>query len=239
MTIDACLRAAVLMFAAVHFGIVAVYSVRWRRAAIFGTLAVLAFTLGVCTLLDFAGSFGEFLLLVLIAAVNIAVVRYKVMKRFGVRRFRLGRWWRLTPFVVEFAAVAALLALHIHSHFAAECFFDRMEKEIDTFNCSTDTAARLSVPAPKGSRLLLVFPYTPVKEPDLPASVIRRLNDIGSVRDGFGTFVLMDAAGRLSVRENRQIIHHSGDNPDLRWDEASGVIRIGIGKDVRGLYFGF
>ncbi|MBQ6352860.1 MAG: hypothetical protein IJJ28_06315, partial [Lentisphaeria bacterium] len=146
------------MFAAVHFAIIAVYTVKVERAVICCVLAALAFAGAVAAIQPRLVAFKFIALLALIVGVDLAIVRCKVLKHFGARRFLHGRWWRIVPVAVEFAAAAVLLALHLCSHLAAERFFDRLEREVGEFKNSDAAAVRLTIPAPKGSHLLLLSP---------------------------------------------------------------------------------
>ncbi len=112
MTIGGCIGAGILLFMTAHFGIIAVYTIKIERSIIFGILAVSAFVLAIAMIHDFGGTSREYLLLTVIAGINIAGFRYRVFKTFGVRHFRIGRWWYLAPFAVEAAALAVLAALY-------------------------------------------------------------------------------------------------------------------------------
>ena len=234
MTIGDCLWAAILLFAAVHFGIIAVYTVKIGRAVIFGILAAFACALAIAMLNGFA--LRWYLFITVCFGANIVGWRNKVFKTFGVRRFRIGRWWQLAPFALEAAVVAVMAALYINSLLAAERFFDRLENGIDKFKTSQCGAEKLAVPAPGGSRLVFFFPYTPVAEADFPADVNCQLEAIASANE-ISHFALVDAMGWVFVRNDRWGFGYVGGvSRVLRWDAVNGVIRVGVAKDRGYMY---
>lgn len=258
MTVGDRIWVYILCFMMVHFGIIAVYTVKIGRSIIFGILAVSAWVLMGELSNDFTTAFRWNLLVAVIAGINIAVFRYKVFKTYGVRRFRIGRWWRLAPFALEAAALAVMAALYVNSRLAAERFFDRLENGIDKFAASSGVAEQLVIPAPRGSSLVFLTPYVVlpddlnllelfnvplvkrqaggVVQANFPANVNRRLEAIASV-DDVSCFALVDPMGWIFVRNDRWHFGYVGGvSRVLRWDAANGVIRVGVAKDRGSMY---
>ena len=258
MTVGDRIWVYILLFMMVHFGIIAVYTVKIERCIIFGILAVSACVLMMGMSNDFAAAFRWNLLVAVIAGINIAVFRYKVFKTYGVCRFRIGRWGRLAPFALEAVALAVMAALYVNSRLAAERFFDRLENGIDKFAASSGGAEQLVIPAPRGSSLVFLTPYVVpadnlellelfnvslvkpqshgVVQADFPAVVNRRLGEIASVND-VSRFALVDSMGWIFVRNDRwSFSSFGGTRRVLRWHEVNSVIRVGVAKDRGSMY---
>lgn len=252
MTVGDRIWVYILFFMMVHFGIIAVYTVKIERSIIFGILAVSALVLMMGMSNGFATAFRWDLLMAVIAGINIAVFRYNVFKTYGVRRFRIGRWWYLAPFAVEAAALTVMAVLYVNSRLAAERFFDRLENGIDKFAASSGGAEQLVVPAPRGSCLVFLTPYVvpadnlellelfnvPLVKPqsngvvqaNFPVVVNRRLGEIASAND-VSHFALVDPMGWIFVRNDRWHFGYvGGASRVLRWDAVNGVIRVGVAK---------
>ena len=230
------LWAAVLLFAALHFGLIAVLTPSSKRAWLFGCLAVLAFLIGFAIIAQAAKDIRGLLFLTVFGVSYVATGRYKIGKKYDRKDFRIGKVWYLAPFVLELIAAAVLIVLYINSYLAAERLFDRLEREIAAFGVSPDANAEIKLSAPNGGCLLYFFPYTTVDEPDIPAAVNRELARIGGANKT-ECFALIDPVYGAFVRKKAWNIGRPGGAARVfRWDAAAGTIRVGISKDHDGIF---
>ena len=229
------LWAAVVLFAALHFGLIAVLTPSSKRAWLFACLAGLAFSIGIA-LSRGTGDIRLLLFLMVFGVSYVVAWRYKVGKKYDRKDFRIGWFWYRAPFVLEFVAAAVLIGLYVNSYLAAERFFDRLEHDLAEFRNSPAKKTTLTLRAPNGSILLYFLPYTGVDEPDLPAAVNRELDWISGANEA-ECFALIDPMYGVFARQKMWAIGYlGGASRVLRWDAAAGAIRPSFAKDDNGVF---